>query len=395
MIWLTPTTVFVATAHHKKVNITADVDTRLRFERRIDRDFNRTNSDNRSELLLRVRPGVTAKLAKWSARLQWQLAESVVWTPQRNFSATNSDATVASIMYTDGPQKVTVGRQKIGFADERLIGPLEWINLSRSMDGVRFQNASWDVFAFRIGLAPNRPRDQRMAGVVHNHRYGTTAYLLKTDKVGADDVTIHTLNHVWKEKVNKGFRTEIEIAGQIGKIGSRDLAAFAAHGRATWQLNAASTVAVEANLASGGQSAGHIKTFDNLLPTNHKFYGAMDTIGWRNMEEVTLLATHKTDPKGSITFGWHNFWLFDATDGWYSAGGPINARAGGLYQDPTGSSGRHLGTEFDLQYSRVINPSSTLTCGIAVFQPGGFVKSFNPGASRNQVWAYGALTYKF
>lgn len=380
----------------QKIQISTDFDTRARFERRIDKDFLSTASDNRSELLWRFRPGVTFKSDDWVARFQFQYAHSMVWSPTKNFSIENMDATLAYFQFTSGEGKFTLGRQKITLGDERLLGTLEWSNLARSMDGARYQNGTWDAFVFEFGVAPNIPIDARVYGVSNKNSMGTTSYILKTDKSAAGDVTVHTLDHVWKGKFGNGVSAEFEAALQTGKTGSMDLGAYALHFQTDFTANPKLTWGLEANLASGGQSASHSKTFDNLYPTNHKFYGSADMQGWRNMQELSLHATYKTDPNGSLVLAWHQFWLFDKTDGWYGAGGGQNAKpGGGTYIDPTGASGANVGSEIDLTYNRKLNSQSSISLGITWFQPGSFIKNLNPGQDRRQVWGYGMVSFKF
>lgn len=392
---LTALSVLTENSSGKQVQITTDFESRARFERRIDRDFISSAHDNRSELLWRVRPGATFKTEDWTARIQFQYANSLIWTQAKNFSTENVDATLAYFQFGTGNGKVTVGRQKINLGDERLIGTLEWSNLSRSMDGIRYQNGTWDAFAFEFGVAPNIPTDAKIFAVSNKNNAGTTSYILKTDDTPGGDVTVHTLDHVWKGKVTDKISAEFETAVQTGEVGSKDLDAYAAHFQADYTASPKLSFGMEFNIASGGQSATHTKTFDNLYPTNHKFYGAADLQGWRNMQELSFHIGYKTDPNGSLSLAWHQFWLFDKTDGWYGAGGGVNPRPGGTYSDPTGASGREIGSEIDLTYNRKLDSQSSLSFGIAWFEPGSFIKNLNTGQDRRQVWGYGMVSYKF
>jgi len=378
-----------------KMQITSDVEARFRFERRVDRTFGATSGDGRSELLWRVRPGLTFTGDGWRARLQWQSAYSLVWTEARNFSTENQDASLAQVEFDIGKGKLTVGRQKITLGDERLIGTLEWSNLARSMDGVRYREAGWDVFGFRFGVPESISKEARVFASSYRHKAGTSTYILKLDEIAGGDVTVHTLDHVWRGKVADKITAEGEIAVQVGKVGSRDLAAYAVHGRLDYAATSNVSVGVEANLASGGQSGQQTKTFDNLYPTNHKFYGAADLQGWRNMQELAAHFVFKTDAASSVAIGWHHFWLFDKTDGWYGAGGAINTRPGGSYIDPSGNSGRYVGSELDITYNRRLNAFGSISVGMSWFDPGAFVTAVNGGNGKTQVWAFGMIGYRF
>lgn len=377
------------------IKYSADVESRVRFERRIDRAFGADSTDGRSELLWRVRPGITFSGDGWRGKIQWQYAHSMIWTPARNFSTENQDASLAYVQFDLGKGKLTAGRQKINLDDERLIGTLEWSNLARSMDGVRYQGDGWDAFAFQFGVAPNRPKDARVLGVNHKHSRGSTSYILKMDDTSAGDVSVHTLTHVWKGRIAPRVTAEAEAAIQFGRVAGRDLGAFAVHVRSNYAIDPKLSIGLEGNLATGGQSAGHTKTFDNLYPTNHKFYGAADLQAWRNMQEITAHLVYKPDSLSSLAVGWHHFWLFDKTDGWYGAGGGINSRPGGSFIDPTGSSGRYVGTELDLTYNRKLGNVGSLSIGVSWFDPGTFVTRLNGGNGRTQIWGFAMFGYRF
>lgn len=375
--------------------VTTDFEFRTRFESRLDKDFQSVTNDNRNDLFWRFRPGISFKGDNWSGRIQLQYAHSLIWSATKNFSTENVDATIAQLQFSVPDGMITVGRQKINLGDERLLGTLEWSNLGRSMDGIRYQSEDWDVYGFKFGVSPSIKRDARIYVVSNKNSAGISSYILKSDRGGGVDTTVHTLNHIWTGKLAEAVSGEFEVAGQIGEVGARDLSAYALHAKAAYKASPRLTFALEANVASGGQSASKTKTFDNLYPTNHKFYGFADMQGWRNMQELSLHTNIKTDPNGSVLVSWHNFWLFDATDGWYGAGGGINPRPGGNYIDPTGSSGKFVGSELDLTYNRKLDANRSLSLGIAFFSPGSFIKNMSANQEKTQVWGYGMFSMKF
>lgn len=377
-----------------KLEIKTDVDTRLRFERRTDRDFLSTNRDNRSDLFTRFRPGVTLTYGQWVSQFRLQYSHSLRWTSTGNGSTENRDLDLGYIQYKGESGTFTIGRFKLNFGNERLIGGSEWTNMSRSFDGIRYQSGKLDVFAAKIGVQANRPKDARIAGVRYANKFGDTMYILKTDEVGAGDVTIHTLNHHWKGNFGKA-KADIEVSGQVGEVGSRDHSAYAVTANLTLPVNDQLSMGLIGNIASGGQSAGHTKTFDTLYPTAHKFNGSADLQGFRNMKEITFFANYKTDPNGSLKVAYHNFWLFDDTDAWYGVTGAPNARFGGTFVDGTGASGDDVGSELDIEYTRSFGKNGTFALGFAVFEPGDFIKSLVGGASKRSTWGYAQYSIKF
>ena len=113
------------------------------------------------------------------------------------------------------------------------------------------------------------------------------------------------------------------------------------------------------------------------------------------MQNVSFALNYKPDKKLDIGLQYHFFELFSAKDGWYGAGGAVNKRVGGTYLDATGSRGRDVGQEIELCGNYALSKAHVLQFGIARFMPGGFVKSFNAGASRDQYWGYIGITSKF
>lgn len=99
------------------------IEIRERFERRLDRDFLESNSDNRSDFFTRIRPGVTVTYGKnFSAYAEYQFAHTLGITPGDKSWTTNSDARELYVRYKGPEATVTVGRQKAVMGGERLVG---------------------------------------------------------------------------------------------------------------------------------------------------------------------------------------------------------------------------------------------------------------------------------
>jgi hypothetical protein len=161
--------------------------------------------------------------------------------------------------------------------------------------------------------------------------------------------------------------------------------------RASQDVLPKTTLKIEGNAASGGGNATTSRTFDNLYPSNHDLYGLADLVGWKNMNELAVKLENKSIPSLTLQAEAHAFSLRDPSDAWYSAVGTVNARSGGSFIDPTGSSGVDLGREFDLQAIYSTKKYGTLTAGIAFFEPGNYVQ--NLSGHSNQL-TYGFLQYQ-
>ena len=370
-------------------------ESRLRVERRIDRDFLSAVDDDRTDSLSRFRPGVTWKYGKHlSGDLQYQFAQDAIWFAGANSGDNHSDLTLANIKYKERGVEVTFGRQKISVGSERLIGPLEWSMTGRSFDGIRFKSGNWDLFAFKVGVAVPLPKGFRIAGATFNSDLGLTSLIFKHDNNTTPETNHWTLSHWWRQK-NGAWSFDVEAAIQSGRVAGKDLSAWAFHGNASYNFDKKLRAFVEFNAASGGGNASNTYTFDNLLPTNHKFYGSMDLQSWRNMEELSFGIEYQCNPKWTLKTTWHKFALRNATDAWYGAGGRPNVGALGPFVDPTGSSGKDVGSEFNIELIFKQSARVTLSAGIGVFAPGNFVKIENGGTADTQYWGFAMAQFKY
>ncbi len=370
---------------------TALLELRYRVERRVDRDFNGNKKDNRYDSFLRVRPGVEIKFNP-------QVTGRAVFQYLDNRSSLdvgvgsikdNYDLIEGNVVFVNQKDKWTLGRQKVDLLDQRLIGALEWSNSARSWDGLRFQRENWDVFAGRLAVNPAPNAEATLAYAAYQEPFGTTVGIFKKDDRPDPATEVFTLAQQFKWKP-KGFGLTALAAVQFGKSGGKDLTAFALSARATKPLTKQTDGYLEFDVASGGSSSNTSRTFDNLYPTNHPFYGIMDLQGLRNMIGVSGALEHRCTPKMTVKFEAHHFWLYDGADGWYSAAGGVNPG----FIDANGGRGTDIGTELDLSGTYSFAPKQQLSAGIGYFAPGPYVRSFTSGHSRSQFWAYVMALWK-
>lgn len=378
-----------------KLKITPTYEERFRFERRIDRDFYETTNDNRSDLHTRVRVG--AKItsdSEWSGTVQFQYTHNAIWAFAKNKSAEFRDVTLANAQRKTKTSTTTIGRQKIDLGSQRLIGPLEWSPTSRTFDGIRHQQGPWDVFGFAIPLNPTHVYDARVIGVSHKDHYGDMGLIHKTDKIAAGSINHTTVFRTVNKKVGQ-TTYDFEGAAQFGKWAGRDMQTWAYHVMATQPVSEKTKVFVEVNAASGGSATGTMRTFDNLYPTNHKFYGSMDLLAWKNMNEFAIGVQTAPTKKTDIKLSYRVFSLRDKHDGWYGAAGGLNKGVNGNFVDATGASGNNLGSEIDLEYTMKMNKNSTIIAGLSTFNPGGFVDKRSNNNAKTQYWGYVGFEHKF
>ncbi len=261
---------------------------------------------------------------------------------------------------------------------------MEWVNRSRSLDAIRFQNGQFDAFAAEVGIQNFQPQQARIAGISIPNRVGVTTLIFKHDKAATS-----TDHWTLSEAANGhayGLNYDFEGALQSGHIGGKTVEAWAVHMQVGNKLSKSSRVSFEWNAESGGSStASKVRTFDNLYPTNHKFYGLMDMQAWKNMSQIALIYTNKVRPDVDLKARVGKNWLQDSRDAWYGATGVPNRYSGGAFSDPTGASGKDLGTEFDLESVWKKNSKESLLFGVGLYEPGHFVSNLT-GSSQLQVF---------
>ena len=125
-----------------------------------------------------------------------------------------------------------------------------------------------------------------------------------------------------------------EVATQFGDYRGNDHRAFAAHFGLGYTLavEPAARIGVAYNVATGDSdpSDGRHRTFDNLYPLNHAYYGYMDLFSWQNMHNAEATLQTKIWKEISLRVAYQAFWLHqEDEDAWYNAGaGPVRPAAG-------------------------------------------------------------------
>ena len=205
-----------------------------------------------------------------------------------------------------------------------------------------------------------------------------------------------------------------EFMGQFGRFNDPALAggtsldhqAFAifAGGGYTWTQSAYTPrLGLEYNFASGDSDPtdGKHETFENLFPTNHKFYGNMDLVSLQNIHDVRFTSSIKPLPRLTVIGDYHAFWLADAHDNFYTIAG---ARRGGIAATPGNGYGinpgydSYVGSEVDLITTYAISPHATFEAGYGHFFTGEYVKqSLSAPAlgAKDADWVYLQMNFSF
>lgn len=267
---------------------------------------------------------------------------------------------------------------------ERLVGNFEYPNIGRRYDGVRLglvptASAKLDLYALRL-LAGGfnyddafERLDVELAGFGVTSAHG--AWLPAT--------SVRLFGNFYRDdrdvaRAQTGGDIEVTTFGgsaligtaewdllgwlafQRGDYGASDLEAWAAiveAGRRFGGVRGAPSLHLVWERASGGGRPGRREAFFNLLPTNHKFYGSVDTSAFSNLSDLYLEARWTPTPKWNASAALHDFRLVDRGDAWYAGAGVFSDRElGYVARRPAGGrfSSSSVGRELDLVVSRAL-----------------------------------------
>lgn len=370
------------------------VDFRERYERRLNKDFNSHANDDRGDLFSRWRIGLeTQPTSGPKLTLIYQYAHDLVQTRAKSYSTVNTDMKIVQLSGAVAQGwKYDLGRQKISVGQERLIGSPEWGNLGRSYDGLRLHDTKWDVFGASLGVNSTPLHYARVAGATYKQGASLNSVFYKHDYNTVDTVDVYTLARDESGAWN-GLDWQYVAAYQLGRNLGRDHNAWGAHGYLGRKVTPSDNIFLQGDYASGSGSSDKSQTFDPLYPTQHGKWGLADMVGWRNIALVSAGAEHSFSKDTKLKFQYWKYWLANAHDGWYSAAGALNKSGSITLIDPTGNSGKDLGSELDLDLTTVTG-SVTWGIGIASFAPGSFVNNLI-GHQDKQSWGYIQANYRF
>lgn len=304
-----------------------------------------------------------------------------------------------------------LGRQKLKYGSERLVGPLEWVNTARVFDAAKLTlgtptTRSADIFASRAvpvdpdnfnswGPTANRYANGELYGIYYTDNAVITSsvlelyYLLRHE--GEVDDSVHTFGTRYVLKLDP-WDLDADFSYQTGRFGGLDHSALAAHiGAGLLLCTSTSThLGMAYNYASGDDDASDSKhgTFDNLYPTNHAFYGYMDLFSLQNLHNLELTVSQQPIEDLELRAAWQNFWLAEPdSDSWYNAGL-------GTVRTPSGAhSDSYVGSEIDLTASYPIwKKKLNFLVGYSHFFTGGYVEDTGSSSDADFVYAQAKLS---
>ena len=389
---------------------------RFRVENYSALRYNDNNDDH--WVLNRLRVNLTLlPTSWWSLTFQGQDAR-IFFKDNPAGSAAFTNRTDLRLAFTDfgdaakGRIALRVGRQELGYGEERVLGVGNWSATGRSFDAVKLilrqGPLQLDLFAASVVVPLKRGISHHLQG---NNLHGAylrwndalpgiaiESYFLWRVGTGRGDVPGGT-GHVDRRvsglrsvgKLPRNFDYSTEFVYQAGSVGASSVQANALHamGRHTFtQWKWSPRWIAEFNHASGDKTPGDGKsgTFDQLYPTAHEKTGLADQVGWQNVNHVATgfdIAPRRRLLVRSMVRSWH---LAQARDGVYLTSGAL------VYRDLTGLAGKHIGEEVDLVAVYTFAPHY-VSVGYGHIFPGDFLRHFSKGASLN--YLYLNVGYRF
>ncbi len=388
-----------------------------------DFDSSRSAVTDDTYLLTRVRLGVEWQPADWIRFAAQGQDVHEAFSKRANIPLQNGaegddaiDLRLAIVEFGHANQTtLKIGRQVLAYGDERLVGPLEWLNFSRTFDAVKFhyQSKTWSLDAFTSSVVRIRrsqlnvsdwldntaTRNEFFSGIYYSSHFlpfqTTDLYafhLHEENLTGTSNFITLGTRHKGDPTKLAGWDYTVELVGQGGRVNGRPLSAYAYHleGGYNWLKSSwKPRVALEYSTGSGDSDPndGRVRTFQNLFPTNHPPYGFMDTFSWQNMHNLVLRLAAQPHPKVKTTLDFHSFWLVTTGDAWYRANGTTRVRA----INPNANN--HAGYELDFTVNAKLSQHLDMLLGYSHFFGGAYLAS--TGASDDADFAYSMLTLNY
>ncbi len=392
--------------------------------------------------LTRARGTVDITPAKWLV-LQLQFQDThALGLPLRDVAANQRDQfdffqTYADFKYRSS--NLFVGRQIIRFGDERVVGPSDWTNNSRTWDGADLRIGDKDridIFTTSVVQVYPTSLDKHGAGltfhgVVGQFTLGQAASPIPSARSSPSEgkvgrlpsnillepfVLVRTNPRVRSLAGNRfgsqaeftygayfqtalpyGFQASGTGDLQRGSYSTDSIHAGAGIIRAGWvarRVRWEPHIEGEYDYATGNprRNTNRVSTYDQQYPSNHNAFGLVDLFGFQNIKQdrLNISATPLKDEDSSLQalFQVGSLHLATVRDAIYNSGG------GTFQAAPTrGFRGDGIGTEFDASAKYIWHQIYVVNIGVGHLFTGTSLTSAGRGAPITL--AYLQFTYRF
>lgn len=390
--------------------------------------------------LTRARGTVDIIPAKWLV-LQLQFQDThALGLPLRDVAANQRDQfdffqTFADFKYRKS--NLFIGRQILRFGDERVIGPSDWTNNSRTWDGVDLRLGTdnrVDIWTISVVQVTPTSLDKHGAGLTFHGVVGqftigpheNPASGAKQSSSGQGHLPSNILldpfllvrtNPRVRSLADNQFGSEAEFTFgtyfqtilpygfqasgtgdlQRGSYSTDSIHAGAAIIRGGWVARHAPWqphIEGEYDYATGNprRNLGRVSTYDQQYPSNHNAFGLVDLFGFQNIKQdrlnisATPLTTETSNLQALFQVG--SLHLATARDAVYASAGAVFQAA-----PAQGFRGDGIGTEFDASAKYIWRQTYVANIGVGHLFNGASLTSTGRGAPITL--AYFQLTYRF
>lgn len=304
------------------------------------------------------------------------------------------------------PVQVRGGRQEIVLGSQRLIASPDFSNTLRTYDGLRGYRHSekWSVDLFWV--RPVVPNPNQFDSSDNQRAFSGLFVTHRPNKNTLIDVYLLNLNDT--RPATKGDTTtfgarvagdkeqrllyDFEGMAQTGSRAERTINAQAATAGLGWHfadLPGNISYWTYFDWASGtpDPAAGVDRTFNQLFPAGHTYFGYLDLVGRQNIEDLNFQLESNPEPWLQLRLQYHIFRLAAAKDALYNASGsPIR-------QDPTGAAGNDVGDEIDFLANFHLSPNQDVLMGFSKLFAGDFIRATGPAS--DPTYFYTQYTFRW
>lgn len=318
----------------------------------------------------------------------------------------------------DRPVWVRVGRQELLYGSQRLISPLDWANSRRTFQGVKAfwqgETLSLDAFVVQPVIPVSRRFDSGDNNVIFSGLWGTwrpnkdhtidgfvlnldragPAYSGRNNVLGAGNVS--TVGGRWLGRQDN-WLWDAEGAMQFGTHSNQSLfAQWGSLGGGYYFADVWSTPTLwlTYEYASGDPSPGTggvRRSFQQLFPFGHYYFGFIDVVGRQNIQDLSLVASAYPSEWVTLQTQFHNFYLARSRDALYNAAGlPVR-------QSRTGAAGRHVGQEVDFLVNFHLDHHQDILISYSYLWAGDFIRqtATTPAGRRDPQALYVQYSYRW
>lgn len=305
------------------------------------------------------------------------------------------------------PVQIRGGRQEIVLGSQRLIASPDFSNTLRTYDGLRayWHTQKWSVDTFWVRPVVPNPRrfdsadNQRaFSGVYLTHRPNTSKlidlYVLNlNDTRAATKGDTTTFGGRYAGDVKKRLLYDFEAAAQTGDSNGRTVNAQFGTAGLGWHfadLPGNISFWTYYDYATGTPdptSRGVNRTFNQLFPAGHTYFGYIDLVGRQNIKDLNFQLESNPEPWLQLRTQYHIFELATTKDALYESSGSAVRR------DPTGAAGDDVGSELDLLMNIHITPHQDVLLGYSKLFSGDFLRATGPG--NDPQYFYAQYTFRW